>query len=130
MVTLTAVRRAQTAVCRKQRYLEKYAPHQVYSISSTRNRFLCYDWPNFFPQYLNSPPGIAALGERNVDNGKRAVEFKREAHKLRHVKGDHHKKLLDLHREARANVNYSADLQVQHHHVGRNKERAGVCLIL
>lgn len=57
-------------------------------------------------------PGVAALGERNLANGKREGEFKGELKKLRNAREGHQKKLETLQREARANASYSADIQV------------------
>lgn len=64
--------------------------------------------------FYECSPGVATLGERNVENSKKTGEITGELEKLRHVKEGHHKNLADLQREARAHANYSADLQVKH----------------
>lgn len=56
--------------------------------------------------------GVAALGERHVEERTRAGQFLGELKKLRHSKIGHQGTLEDLQREARANNSSFADIQV------------------
>lgn len=64
--------------------------------------------PNLY-SYL---AGVAALSERHVEEGKRAGKFMGELKKLRHSKLGHQSSLAGLQREARANADSFADIQV------------------
>lgn len=56
--------------------------------------------------------GVAALGERHVEESKRAGEFMGELKKLKDSKLDHQSNLANLQRKARSNAGSFADIQV------------------